>query len=398
MTISPSPSLNLTPAVYVVVRDCDGNSIKTFNTWESLKYTRICGGIDTCEIAFVDTYNSMPVASAERPSNFFNLDYIVEIMMSFSSLSIPPFRDSITLHRSDGFEYDDNGNLIYKSTSLGLNDFLARTVIGYLEGTIKSYKYAYAESAMKQYVEENCGPTATVAAPGYRERDSVLPHFIVEPIAGYGEMWEGDKAFENLYEVIKLISSSMGIDFWIEYNNPVFTFRTKVGQIGENRSIDGLDSITGKNSYGNYPVIFSYEAGNCNKIGYTKDRTGESTVIFVLGEGDSSTRLVISRDSAPMYDSIWNRREIARPENGYISQMEAFGDNVLAEQAAKEDMSFSPLQTSSLLYGVHYFLGDTVTIKIGNIFRSKKIVSVTTEIKKDGSRELSMQFSDLLGE
>jgi len=398
MSISPTINYDLIPSAYIVVRDCDGNSIKTFNTWESLKYTRIVGGVDVCEISFMDSYLAAPVDESERPSNYFGLDYIIEVMLSFPNIGIVPYRDSLTLHRNDDFEYDDNGNLIFQSTSVGLNDFLSRTVIGYVEGTIRAYKNAYAESAMKQYVEENCGPNAILLSPGFREKDSVLPHFTVEPIQDYGPMWEGDKAFENLYEVLKLISSMSGVDFWIDYELPNFIFRTKLGQIGEDRSITGLDGNTGKNAAGNYPVIFSFESGNCNKIGYKLDRVNEATVIFVLGEGDGATRTIVTRDVPEKTDSIWNRREIARPESGYISQMEEFGDNVLSENAAKEDMSFSPLQTGSLLYGVHYNLGDTVTVKIGSIFRNKKISSVTTEIKKGGSRELTMQFSDILGE
>jgi hypothetical protein len=59
-----------------------------------------------------------------------------------------------------------------------------------------------------------------------------------------------------------------------------------------------------------------------------------------------------------------------------------------------ETFTFAPLQQPKQLYGLHYFLGDRVTMRYGNIERNKRIVSVKISVA-EGKEIITMEFADI---
>jgi hypothetical protein len=152
-----------------------------------------------------------------------------------------------------------------------------------------------------------------------------------------------------------------------------------------------------KNGAGNEPVIFSVPYGNLQSLEYSLDRSTEGTVVFVLGSGEGSTRTVIVRENtSAIADSPWNRRELSVPGSGqeFEYQLQALGDETLEEMKLMETFIFAPLQQPSQLYGLHYFLGDKVTMRYGSIERNKRIVSVKVSVG-GGKEMITMEFADI---
>ncbi len=113
---------------------------------------------------------------------------------------------------------------------------------------------------------------------------------------------------------------------------------------------------------------------------------------------EGATReVLVQSDFAAANDSPWNRVEVARPSQpAFIPglseeaaaelktfSMEQTGTEVLNDLRAKEDFTFTPLQQPSTLYGLHYFLGDRITIKFRDFVTHKRIVGVQIRVQKN---------------
>jgi hypothetical protein len=381
----------IAPRYFVIARDQLYRKVAVFDSWEELSYTKMIRDVSTC---------SLKLRAEDPRTDLFKLDGILQVFRSLPGLPTLPgpptdpstwTQEYIGLHRGWEYEYAEDGNFIMTSLSVGLNDLLARTIINYPEGTIKSYKNIAAETAMKEYVEENCGPTALIIPPYERVIDGVLPDFTVEPTTGLGAVWEGDRSMQNLLDVIKDISQFANLDFdieWVETPSPEFTFKVYPNQVGTDRSVVGLDRTTGLNGAGNVPVIFEVSAGTVSKFNFVNNRTSESNVVSILGDGDGATRTIVTRVDPSSTDSPWNRREIARPGSGFISQMEIAGDEALNEFRAKTIISIDPLNQPNLAYGKHYFVGDVITTYFKSVPYNRRILGATIEAKIDGSQKL----------
>jgi hypothetical protein len=304
-------------------------------------------------------------------------------------------------HRKQRRVTDANGARHFESIGVGYNDLIARSIVAYKEGTIRADKNAFAETVMKEYVEENCGPTADETVVG-RLYQGGFPNFIVESTTGAGVLWTGGRAYENVLDVIKDIASMSGIDFAVIGNGDAqFLFKAFTGQMGEDRTTNELNPTNGMNGAGNAPVIFSIEHGSMQEMEYELDRTSEANVVVVMGKGDGSTRTTVTRSrEAAIADSPWNRREISRAAASYDDDLETyslntFGDEVLEENKAKETFSFVPMQSDALVYGLDYGLGDRVTAIYRGVSFHKKIVGVKITISPGDGEVVELEFANV---
>lgn len=305
------------------------------------------------------------------------------------------------LHRKAEKVLNEDGSILFSSTGVGYNDMLARTIVSYKQGTIRAAKNCSAETAMKEYVTENCiVEDATVVG---RLSEGYLPGFSVEPdktlTAGFAiPNWSGDKAYENLLDVLKEIATLSGIDFAVVGDGPaLFVFNTYLQGMGLNKTYHTVTS-SGKNEYGNIPVVLADRFGSIAGGTYDDDRLAESNVVVVQGSGDGSTKHTVTRtDPEAINDSPWNRREVSRSASSqdFEYQLKDFGDQTLKELARKETISDCvPLQTPSSLYGKDYQLGDKVTVWFDDVKMDKRITSVTLEYSENGE-SITMELADI---
>jgi hypothetical protein len=388
-------------AAYYQVRlkNTAGSYVAYFDHFQSLEFQKIVNDVGYYALTFGDDGDSR--------FDLFQLDGQVEVWRSVPGVGLDWYREYEGFHRRHQRNINQDGSRTYLSYGVGYNDFLARTAIAYKGGTIRADKNAPAETVMKEFVDENCTPTGDTTVVGRLNYDSdadvflynsALPGLVVQPSSGQGIVWTGSRPFENLLDVLQEIADYSSIDFAVVGTGPAtFAFITYVNQLGSNRTAVGLQA-SGTNAAGFPPVIFSNEYGNVQNIEYLLDRVSEANAVIVLGEGDGSTREVLTRSSGDVSSSPWNRREVSRPT--HIAQipglseeaaaelktfsMQQTGDEVLEEMQAKEVFSFSPLQQPATLYGKNYFLGDRVTVRYGDLLQHKRITSVRVTVQEGG--------------
>jgi hypothetical protein len=370
---------SIAPIFSVVLRNPIFEKVAIFDNPLKLSYTKEVNGIGSF---------SFSISLLDSRTAIFYVDSIVEIQRSIPGMGVTRYTDFVGLCRGFKSEVSSDGSQIFTVSGLGLNDLLARTIINYSAATIKSYKLAPSETVMKEYVDENCGPLATLFWE--RKTNGVLPNFSVEASTGAGIEWEGDRAFENLLDVLISVAKFSSIDLAVNWSvTGGFVFQTFLNQLGADRSTVGMDRTTGKNGAGNVPVIFSLENGTMSDISLNYDRSGECNSVSVLGEGDGATRLIQVRTKPTIADSPYNRREVARPLSGFENEMQVYGDEVLEEAAAVEIITITPISQPSLLYGVHYFLGDRVSIFFQGVHRHRRISSISVSAESMESIKIS---------
>lgn len=386
---------SLSTQYYVSLLNTSGKLLAIFNIWKKLSYAQVLNDVGEFQLEFDDdTYDDR--------LNLFGIDYIVEVYRSVPGCGLDWYVDFRGLCRKIISSISSDGVRTFVVSGFDFNDLLARRVVAYREGTIRAEKNCPAETAMKQYVDENCSGSATADLRGVATSDSVgvsgvIPGFLVEPDTGAGPIYTGVHAFDNLLDTIKEISVFSNMDFGVFWKDTVlFEFKVFVDQYGLDRTDTTINPSDGTNIYGNKVVVMSVEAGNVQQSEYTLSRESEKNVIFVLGKGTRSTRnMEHVSDPAETSVSPWNACEAVRSGTDleFAYQLKDLGFANLKDLFYKESFEFVPMQQPNCLYGKHYALGDRITLRHGDLYRNKRITSVNTVVTFE-QQEINIQFKD----
>jgi len=364
-----------------------GTQVAVFDTWSSLEFSRKVNDVGSYELSFYDNGDSR--------FDYFTTDSFVEIYRAVPSAGLEWYKEFSGFHRKTERRIDEDGRKIFVSSGYDINHLLARRGIAYRHGTTRAEKDDYVEDVMKEYVDENAGPTAVASD---RVRAGNFTGFTVEAVSGSHTQtanWRGDRAFKNLLDVLKELAiysqsttpTSKAVDFAVvKTGGATFEFRTYLDQLGTDRS-----------STSSSPLTFSVEYENLKNSLYSTDRLSEGNAIIVLGKGELSTQDVISvEDATAIAVSPWNDSEVIRPsdKNEFEYQLEDYGEAVLEELSAKENFTGTPIQTKGTLYGLHYFLGDKVQLRQGDISEDKKVLHVVVSVTAPDGERLDVRFGD----
>jgi hypothetical protein len=388
-------------AYYVRIKNQKGEQVAVLDDWVSLTYTKELNGLGSYQLVLNGDSTNVPL---------FELDGQVEIWRSVPGLGKDWYIDFEGFHRKQERQTTSDGKRLFVSSGVSYNDLLARAIIGYKEGTIRAEKNAPVETVMKEYVAENCtdlGDLTVVGRCNYDEHlnddegglvySAAVPGLAIDPDYARGIFWQGSRAFENLLTTLQDIAATTGVDFAVTGTGPgTFAFGVYINGFGRDLRHLDINRETGLNSAGNKPMLFSVPFGTLQNITYTLDRMTEANAIMVLGSGELSLREVYTvADLSAMRASPWNRREISRPgsDQQFDYQFRQLGAEELKNAAAREEMSFDPLQGETACYGIDYNVGDTVSAQYDDIYCHKRIVSGTITPAQD-SETISMEFSD----
>lgn len=390
--------MSIASRVYVRLKDQNGVQVALFEDFEYLEINEKLNDVGSYALRFV--------GEDDVRYGLFELDGQLEFyrrVLGQTGIRAQWKQEWQAFHRKARRVTNPDGSRSFESTGVGYNDLLARSVVAYKEGTIRADKNAPAETVMKEYVDENCGPTADATVVG-RLYQGGFPNFSVEVDGGNGIVWAGGRAYENVLDVLKEIADLSNIDFAVTPSgDATFEFRTYVNQLGSDRTNVGLNPSNGLNAAGNAPVVFAVDFGTVQSIEYELDRLSEANVAIVMGKGEGSTRTTVTRvNYTNLDDSPWNRREVARSSTSYDEDYETyslntFGDEILEEMKPKEVFVFKPIQTETLVYGLDYFLGDRVTALYRGIERNKKIVGVKVVFSSGVGESVELEFEDVPG-
>lgn len=197
-----------------------------------------------------------------------------------------------------------------------------------------------ASTVLSQYVNVNAGPGAV--AP---RRVSGLT-IGTDPVTGAtvsgSARWE-----HNLLAFLQPLATSGGIGF-------------RVVQVGSNLQFQPY-AITNRAA----TVKFSHAMGNLASVDYSVTAP-DGNYYYVGGTGTGASR-TIKEFSDNTSIAEWGRIEgefVDRRDTSDATQLTQAGTEALANTTERLSLALTPLETDYQKFGVHYFLGDQVTVKL----------------------------------
>lgn len=270
----------------------------------------------------------------------------------------------------------------FEATCPGVMSKLKWRHVAWAAGTANRSEFtsAKAETIMKTLVDYNAGPQAT-AANG-RKRDGTITGIAIEADASGGNtLSHWGCAWDNLLETLQGLAQVGGGDFdLIRTGANAFEFRWYTGQRGTDRTST---------------VKFALNLGNMEQPEYEEDRLDEKTVAIVGGQGEGAARTIEIRTGDDY--SASNDIEMFLNASQYTTAagLQTAGDEALKDRKAKRSFGFKPLQTPATFYGKHYFLGDLVSARYGNVSGTFKLQGVTVAAKANVGEEIDVALVEV---
>ena len=236
------------------------------------------------------------------------------------------------------------------------NDILDRRIIAYPANSAEAKKSDYADDMMKELVYENLGAGA-VAARDYSAYMSIQADQGAGTSVRKGCAWAG--LFPTLREIYENSQGASGTAYFgvVPLGEGYgMEFRTKVNQWGQDhRHPGGVDGA----------VVFAISRGNMDQVEQTYESDAEATYVYGLGEGQRENRIQLySTSVARVSQSVINRRERAYENSGLpdTADLQQETGAKLHELESVESFTFSPKSIEGCQLGVHWDLGDRVTV------------------------------------
>lgn len=329
---------------------------------------------------------------------FWRKDIVNDAAYQFWLANLPAYRRDITLPgwykdfegfaRDMEFEQLDDGREQFVSRGRGFNELLAAEAILYYAGTIYTAKAGPVETVLKEYVDENIGPSAT-SPP--RLRNGVMPGLTIQADGATGAAWEGARMGKNLLDVCQELAAyggglGQGDYMIVGTGAAAFQFQWSAGQWG-------LDKTRGNGV--NVPVIFSPSRRNATNFKYRYNRLNEINSVDMLGVGKEGDRVYDGSTSGTETDSPWNRRAVVREDTNEwdpaILADEA--EQTLSAQRLKREFFFDIIQFPTR-YGCNWEVGDLVTVQYRGAETNQKVVGVTITLSNDGGETIRPELED----
>jgi hypothetical protein len=202
-----------------------------------------------------------------------------------------------------------------------------------------------AELGMRALVDGNAGPSAL--APRR------VPKLALGAVASVGtdiSITADDKVrFIPVTDALRLMAQRGG--------NLGFRTRQSMSQNVILFEVYEPDDLSGQ-------IRFGFGLGNLKYIAY-EVTAPEVNATIVGGQGTGADRFVIER-SDPLSIASWGRLEVltSRPGNDARAALEMDGDSALVEGGEGVRLSSNAADTVDCRYGIHYDLGDIVSIEV----------------------------------
>jgi len=310
---------------------------------------------------------ALELAGNDTRIPLFELDGQLEFWRVDTARSIPRYLVFEGLHCDSEDAYDADGIESYISSGPGYNQLLRRRIIAAYSGSVEAAKDGPAETVIKDFVEEQCGATAGARA---------IAGLIVDlPSGGTGNPVRLARAYRYVLDVCQEIAAIGGGDFAVVgTGGATYQFQWYLGQLGADRSAT---------------VIFAIEWGNMGRPRLVRRRTNEVNAVLVGGQGDGVARTTVWRtDPTRIADSPINRRElfIDQRQDADTDGLNFTGDRALDDGQSPYQLTFDVLQVPSCLYGLHYFLGDLVTVKFKTYSAVQEVVGLDFVVDGNGEQ------------
>lgn len=374
----------------VRLKDQSGILVAEFDAWRSLSFSHIINSPGACRLE---------IDALDPRAALFELDGQIEVWRRNLDVGLDWYIEWEGFHRTQNDLTQQNDNESFVSYALGYLSLLNRRHIMYFAGTAQTDKSGAGEAVLKEFVDENAGPSALSANGRLGGVDGTIAGLTIEADQGNGASWEGARAYKNLLTVASEIAVETGVDIEVVgLGVAAYEFRVHDGQRGEDRTVVGLDAA-GLNGAGNAPVIFSRVFGNMAIPLFSVNRSTEINAVYALGQGEESDRTVVLRqDLSAIADSPINRVEMIRnaTQESTTAGLNSVGDEALTENQKKETLRFDALQIEGTFYGKDYTWGDLITARYRTSEFNKKIVDVRLVVSNtQGGENITLEFADI---
>jgi hypothetical protein len=258
--------------------------------------------------------------------------------------------------------------------SIILQDRLAYPTPSTADVTLQTSAYdirtGAAETVMKQYVEVNIGSLAPAARK--------VTGFSTEGDYGRGATVKASARFDVLYDLLNQVAdaslaggTAIGFDVRQSGSSLLFEVYTPTNRTSTIRLDIANDLLT--------------------ETSYSLQRP-KMTRAIVGGQGDGTARTFLERSNATSLaaETAWGRRIeafIDSRDSADSTALATAGDSVLGTDGkAIISAAVKPTDDSTMLFGVDWFLGDTVTVVVGSYELSAVVNEVGLLVSPDGVR------------
>lgn len=238
-----------------------------------------------------------------------------------------------------------------------------------------SYSAVKAETALKDLVAK----CATSPTDGNR----TVPNLVLESDAGRGPNVTVQARFQSLSDIIEEILNFAGGGYRVVYTG------TSTNQ-HRLEYIPGVDRTS--------TVILNTTTDSVTDQTWLQSDVDRRTTVYVAGQGEGVERDLITRHVGGVTQTGLNRREAlvdARDiAKGATAALQERGDSVLSSLATDNRHSAVLHQFGSFRYGVHFSLGDIVTVqnKVWGLWGSSRVVSVTHQWGTGSNPSISIEL------
>ena len=286
------------------------------------------------------------------------------------------------LHRDEQWVHHSDGDL-FSSYSQGLKTVLAQRIVNWSTGYSdrSSFVSEKGETIMNTLVKYNAASSATVA--NGRKRDGVIANLTVETDGTDGNTIDWRCHGDNLLQTLFDLAIPAGGDFdLVATSSSAMEFRFYDGQLGSDLSAS---------------VLFSMENANMANPQYQLNRSSERTVACVWGKGEKDDRDYVTRTGTNYHtadNDIETYVDAKSVDKGDTDGLNSKGDLSLDKSEAKDNFTFSILQSDGYKYREDYNLGDLVKAKnpFTGISQTMQVKTIAVRLNENGDEKVEVEL------
>lgn len=225
-----------------------------------------------------------------------------------------------------------------------------------------------AETVIKGYVGANVGTGRAVDRADPDVPDAPLVTIAADAARGGAVSYQA--RFDPLMDVVRSMCAASSPELGV-----------RVTQVDDDRVFDVYQPVDRSSR-----VVFSFDRGNLR--GYSLTRSAPTaTHVVVAGAGEGSVRPFIERKDAAAAQE-WRtvvRTFVDQRSTDVVAELEAAGDEALAQARRASVLSATAVDTASCRFGQHFGLGDWVAIELAQGVRYvDQVTAVKIAADKDG--------------
>jgi hypothetical protein len=350
----------------VIIYDSAGTRLAYSDDMLEIGANRVVNGIDIISISYLTSANAVQYLTA---------DSIVELYRQDPDAGIASYREFSGIVREVRRTVTDSD--ITAIRAVGFIALLADRIVAYRAGVANRTVFSAvpAETILKTLFDYNLGSNATTG--NGRLLSGVLTGATTSASAGTGNVISIACHADVVLSAMQAVQEVGGGDFDIIYTAPAsYAFTWYLGQRGTDRTAS---------------VIFSVPNGSISALVTSYNSVTDTTAAIVGGQGEGVDRVFSVRPTALPTGLGLRETWVDARNSTTLAEYQQRGDITLEEATRRRSrIEVAIAQTQGLRYGRDYFLGDLVSIDVGGILYTRKILSVAIRANSDGSEEIDV--------